>query len=81
MKLRFEPEDFRCDLLNQVVAPQYFAEMAKQANARLAELLNQCPVVVCRMDDGKWACDEHPGFARATHQARLVNIQKVEGEK
>lgn len=36
--------------------------------------------VVARVDDGKWACDEHQGFARATHGGWLVGLKKLHEE-
>ena len=55
--------------------------MAEIANFHLAQMLQNAPVVVCRKDDGKWSCDEHPGFARVTHKALLVNIEPIEASE
>lgn len=43
--------------------------------------IESAPWVVCRKDDGRWACDEHAGFARATHRAKLVRIEPIVKEK
>ena len=48
--------------------------------AAYCELLGDAPVLNCRQDDGVWACDEHPGFARTTHTGLLVCIEKIEGK-
>lgn len=45
--------------------------------ATLRKEVEAAPVVYCRNDDGKWACDEHKGFARVTHTARLVRIEEI----
>lgn len=76
MKLEFKLEDFK-----KTFAPPLGDDdlefIAAAASARLVEMLKDAPVVYCRMDDGKWAADEHSGFARSTHRARLVDIEKV----
>ena len=46
-------------------------------NSKIVEHLG--PKIVCRLDDGKWACDEHTGFTRATHKAYLIGIEESVG--
>lgn len=48
-----------------------------QAYLDLLKEIEDAPTVVCRKDDGKWACDEHPGFARADHTAKLLRPNKI----
>lgn len=55
-------------------------EACNLANAILRAELEKATRVVCRKDDGKWSCDEHTGFARTTHQGKLVAVQKLEGK-
>ena len=43
-----------------------------------AKLQRESKKVVCRLTDGKWQCDEHPGFARVTHVALLINVEEIE---
>lgn len=43
-----------------------------------AKLERESKKVVCRITDGKWQCDEHPGFARATHTALLICEEGIE---
>ena len=71
--------DHREAILNLIHDVQTVAK--DQANAILRECLGEPVRVKCRLDDGKWSCDEHEGFARATHQGYLVCVEKVEGEK
>lgn len=50
---------------------------ANKCNELLRQWESESPVVYCRLDSGKWACDEHQGFARTTHIARLVQIEEI----
>ncbi len=46
-------------------------------NMRFCEIVKERGIqVVCRKDDGKWACDEHTGFARADHDGVLFITRK-----
>lgn len=49
----------------------------KSANARIREMVKDAATVLCRRDQGRWSCDEHPGFARTTHHARLICIEEL----
>lgn len=53
-------------------------EAAKIANETLQRILKERGVrVVCRNDSGKWACDEHTGFAYASHSGTLIDIKPL----
>ena len=56
-------------------------EAADIANKILTDYVKTLPEVVCRKDNNLWACDEHKGFARATHSARLIDLKNIETEK
>ena len=76
---RLVPEAEHRDLIiNLIYAVKRSA--AFHANAIVRDWLARQPTVVCRKDDGKWSCDEHPGFARADHRARLVCIEPLTEE-
>ena len=54
-----------------------YKSVADCLNQILREKLEQAPKLSCRVDDGLWSCDEHPGFARAKYQGRLVCLEEV----
>lgn len=60
-------------------APCTAKHAADNANYKFHKLLGA--KVVCRSDDGKWACDEHTGFARATHFAYLIGPFEISEEE
>lgn len=78
--MKFTPNDFKGKGFVVPVESNVFQELADIANAKLAEWLEKSPEMFCRLDSGYkdfWAADQHPCFARATHKARLVDIQEI----
>lgn len=87
MKLEFKPEDFAmakysARFLNVIEPAEHLfdainREAAKQANARLQEMLKELPEVHGRMENGYWKWNLVEG--NNTHTARLVEIEKING--
>lgn len=80
VELQKQCEIFRQDIqkyLSITADLQRRLNNAVDRNIELEHQIEAAPTVVCRMDGGKWACDEHLGFARATHKARLVRIEEI----
>lgn len=76
--LKFVASDFdRANFPGRSLTDVEKEECAVLANARLAEMLKDATVVVCRKDHGLWTCDEHMRFARATHKALLVCVEPI----
>lgn len=73
----FKPNDFLgafCDA--EAYGGDHLAHFSDAANELFQEWLATQPTVYCRNDNGKWACDEHEGFARTTHKGKLVYLEE-----
>lgn len=91
-EFKFEPEDFDSSYFfggymtrvesaktaNAKIAPLLARLNELEAYQRMAkDIVGDAPILYCRKDDGKWACDEHIGFARTTHKGRLIGIEEI----
>lgn len=92
MKLEFNSEDFADMDFDLMVGTGdwgiFASQAAKRANARLQEMLAQCPVVYGVADKGKqphfYSFSEGPelfGGRPKTHTARIVNIEQTGGKQ
>lgn len=81
-KLRFTAEDFkRCATKERHDLRQFIAD---EANARLKEMLRECPEVFQdRSARGHFWCWKHDAGlkgAKAEASARLVNVERIDGK-
>ena len=76
----FEGEDFEKSF-NPPLGDGDREFIAQDATATLHAWLKEQPIIYCRDDNGLWAADQSPDFSRATHDASLVGIRKMDDGK